>query len=293
MLKAIGSFFYVLATLISIILGIHFVIEKFYPYLSNDARIGYFFIILISVALFVENWYIKTKWFRNNRYGKALSYLNNGFSELHQINRPNSDEISIVEIKSGLRALCNSLSRSFSHITRTKSSVCIKILQKIEGSNPSDFEVRTLCRDDHSYSKRDYDRKEPNKLSKNEAFTHIMNNLDKPLEDYFMSNRLPLLVNYSNTSFDIYGKPAESILNPMRYMHWPLPYKSTIVVPIIPFKNANSNTMERNDFVCGFLCVDSSSYGAFRLHHDVDLMNGIADGLYNTIIKLKELSDVN
>ena len=104
-----------------------------------------------------------------------------------------------------------------------------------------------------------------------------------------MSNQLPFLFDYKNSSLELYDDYAdEKAFFPfkvfLRYWRWPLPYKSSIVVPICP----GISTERSKETLLGFLCVDSPRLFAFKREFDVDIMNGVADGLYNVILKLKE-----
>ncbi len=71
----------------------------------------------------------------------------------------------------------------------------------------------------------------------------------------------------------------------LRNWKWPLPYKSTIVVPICPIEE---NTLAG---LVGFLCVDSTRNLAFKKDYDVELLLGIAEGIYNTVREM--LSEQN
>ena len=68
----------------------------------------------------------------------------------------------------------------------------------------------------------------------------------------------------------------------LRFLRWPLKYRSTIVVPIRPPHN------KPNDPIVGFFCVDSRTTGAFNVETDLPLIQCVSDNLYGLIKKLSE-----
>jgi hypothetical protein len=68
----------------------------------------------------------------------------------------------------------------------------------------------------------------------------------------------------------------------IRQLSWPLQYRSTIVVPLLPLSANDQN----EDALRGFLCIDSPRMVAFYEQYDVEILKGLADGLYNKIDKL-------
>ena len=71
-----------------------------------------------------------------------------------------------------------------------------------------------------------------------------------------------------------------------RKWNWPLWYKSTLIVPIVPLI-ANDQSQEA---IRGFLCADSRSEGIFNKYYDVDILKGVADGIYNQIDLIHQLT---
>ena len=65
---------------------------------------------------------------------------------------------------------------------------------------------------------------------------------------------------------------------------WPLPYKSNIVVPIVPLNTTNLKETRLQ----GYLCLDSSRSNAFDMDMDVQIMLGIADGIDPAIRKVSQ-----
>ena len=65
-----------------------------------------------------------------------------------------------------------------------------------------------------------------------------------------------------------------------------MPYKSTLIVPIVPLI-ANEQSL---DAIRGFLCADSPNEGIFNKYYDVEIMKGVADGIYNQIDFIQQLT---
>lgn len=104
-----------------------------------------------------------------------------------------------------------------------------------------------------------------------------------------MSNNLPYFWDYRNTGFEHYGEPQEIripfIDNFFRDWRWPLPYKSTISVPICGLHE------DESDSIIGFLCIDSPNRGAFRKDFDFELLKGLADGIAPVLNQLQQHQD--
>lgn len=80
-------------------------------------------------------------------------------------------------------------------------------------------------------------------------------------------------------------KPLSILENVMRRKFWPLKYRSTLVVPIVPLLADEQS----QDKIRGFLCIDSPREGRFNKTVDVDILRGVSDGLFNQIDKLYQL----
>lgn len=249
--------------------------------LLPETQLAVLFIGFFAFYFFVAHILTRAKWERKSRYADALSRLNRGFEEIHYLNRCEAT-ISKEQVITSFQKLCDSLVEVFTLLTNSPCSACIKIFK---ASSPNVLVFETLCRDKSVSRERtlnDIRSKEQNishALDKNTAFSKAFHSNKR----YFLSNRLPFLDGYDNTSFNLYGRPKG--LNPItRMRYWPLPYKSAIVVPITPAKITSTNS----DLI-GFLCIDSPKMGVFRAEYDVDIMVGVADGIYNTLKRFKDI----
>ena len=189
------------------------------------------------------------------------------------------------------------LAQAFSLITGTQCSACIKAMESTSefAALPRDARTRpyvhTLCRDAGSIDREFgpapeergiYQMEEPpdgftHFIDQNTDFEHILMSTGTP-KRLFFSNNLPALRGYKNSSFHYYGQPADGSFR--RNRTWPLPYKSTIVVPI----SRRSLQLNQAYELKGFLCVDSRSRNVFADRYDLDIMQSIG----RTLVPLLE-----
>lgn len=261
-------------TLLIALAGLYVFVTTHWPKFSQDGRLAVVFLSLLFAGFLLENIRLKSILTRDARYSEGLHHLNEGFSKIHHVENEEMPELNTVI--SACEHLCKDVAHVFTLITGTPCSVSIKTLAK--GSDPDAphrLKAETFARD------RRGDRGTgtvENWIDKNSDFLHILEKIGSAKGKYFFSNNLPGRKNYRNTSFAAYGEPPEIRL--LRYWRWPLPYKSTVVVPICPSGYGSSSTL------LGFLCVDSPNLGAFKKDHDVDLLQGVADGLFNLLNRM-------
>jgi hypothetical protein len=63
---------------------------------------------------------------------------------------------------------------------------------------------------------------------------------------------------------------------------------SEIVVPVTPMIAFKQN---RKSELLGFLCVDCSKKNVFNKRYDIPLIQGVADGIYDLLEKIKILQE--
>ena len=102
----------------------------------------------------------------------------------------------------------------------------------------------------------------------------------------FFAHFLPWKYDYTNTRLSNWPPKKIPLINFLiRQLNWPLPYKSTIVVPLLPLSvNEHDDKALR-----GYLCIDSPRNNAFNKQYDIEILKGLADGLYNKIDKLYDI----
>jgi hypothetical protein len=243
------------------------------------------FIFLIVVFSVLLNVYLVAERKRTSRFLKSLkqhivplrtSLYGHQFSPPEDIHTPRGPDVQKM-----CKFILAQIADAFTQITGSPCAVSIKII------TPNDKTcVRTLYRDPLSYVNRSITDGVDYSITDNTAFDYIQRKF--PFTDkvpYFFSNSLPFEKHYNNHSTSIYArrqwKWAQFCNNrwhfsPMRYLTWPLPYKSTIVAPVcpcIPFQRTQDNLI-------GFLCVDSPNLRAFKEPGDADLLIYVAADLY-------------
>ncbi|WP_420147644.1 hypothetical protein [Spirosoma sp.] len=224
---------------------------------------------------------------RKTRYANALNDLNRGFEEIHSLTDINS--IDNEKFLMRFNSLCDSLSDAFTKITETTCAVSIKIMQETGNEPHKIVSFITLCRDKNSSTDRsslDDKAKEKgvfHELIRNTAYREAFANTER----FYFNNYLPFDYDFQSTMFDVCDqKPAK--MNPlMRWHQWPLKYKSGIVIAISPPISRISQASHTKNSIIGFLCVDSNSMGAFHRIYDVQLLKGVASGIYNTLVVFK------
>ena len=260
--------------------------------LAPETTWAVIFLGVMMLWFFGDSLQLRSRLKRKARYADAISRLNRGFQEIHHLARRQKQQAGTISEDTIVRhvtELCNRLTEIFTDVTRGTCSVCVKVLRS--DSETGALDVETLCRNSDADNRRLMaDRESESKgivhtISDNTAFSQAMASVDRASTRGFMSNALPLLELYKNTSFEVYGKPQGFL---SRILNWPLPYKSTIVVPIVP---SHPEETEKKSKVLGFLCVDCEKmgFGVFRSDVDYDIMIGVADGMYNTLSEFKHV----
>lgn len=272
MLKILKSYILSFIVIFSSIIAIYYFMKDVSANTPDIAKFGYIIIGFFAICHFLESLYLKSKWGRNTKYGEVLSIINEAYSNIHHLkfNEINDEKVGVKAFSN----FCDAVSKSFSIISGVNCAVTIKLLERDSINNKEIIETMDFCRNRDSIKKRHPKRDEKinHSLQINTDFHHIFENFGTPKGDCFFSNRLPLLLNYSNSSFKRYGEPTT--FYPLRLVKWPLPYKSTIVVPICPKGAKNDSEL------IGYLCVDCKKMFAFKIDYDVDLLKGISDGIF-------------
>jgi hypothetical protein len=222
-----------------------------------------------------------------NFYGEAIIILKDVFSKFHFLRK-----IEVVENKDLMVALiflCNNIKELFEKRFKNNYSVSIKVLaNNVDLNNVTAYaELVTLCRDESSYKRRSQPQGIVHNIFENTCFTEIFHNIDDPNKSHYINNDLPEDKYYKNTSFNIYGALPENTNTDERRKSWTLPYRSELVVPITPIE---PNNIDRKKQFLGYLCVDCNEEDAFHSKYDVSLLKGVADGIFDIIMKDKDVN---
>lgn len=260
----------------------------FFNNLSTEGWIAVLFMGVISLYFVVYNFWLLTRYRKKTRYADAYGAINIGFSHLHRLRRIDNPQIN--QILPELARLCDEMSYAFARIYGTRIGICIKFIVNDNGRPRCETLVR------NSYSNAQSRKSGSQDVTKhwidaNSDFEFIYSNFDNDNVDtsYYLEQHLPTCRDYKNTRLRTGWKQKSYFPFPEKYArkwNWPLPYKSTLIVPIVPLI-ANDQSQ---DAIRGFLCADSSSEGIFNKYYDVDIMKGVADGIYNQIDLIHQLT---
>lgn len=174
------------------------------------------------------------------------------------------------------------ISEAFSLATGTRIGVCLKKVVLETTSNRC--RVEDVCRDPKSKDRGERSRVRPDGrpvqhwVETNTAFKRTWTAVGFPAgAQYFLCNNLPGEPHYQNTSFEIYGEPHPqgTVARTFGWRDgWTLPYKSTLVVPVLGTAKVDGSTV-----VLGYLGLDSASINVFDTRYDVPLLRIFAEFL--------------
>lgn len=184
-------------------------------------------------------------------------------------------EKCITEFSNICQHLCTSLSR-FHNVT---ISACISYVSR--NSNDNKAYTNTLSRDINSSHQRQQVASIYNTfgyISENTDFSYIFESIkNTPIDEvYYFNNSIPLNLHYKNSHLhESWKKHYYSWYGLIpRIFNWKLPYRSTIVVPIVPINNQKQDSIE------GFLCVDCPRMWVFSEKYDVPILKELASSLH-------------
>lgn len=197
---------------------------------------------------------------------------------LHMISEVSRQNTSKTNVQKGIEQLseiCQKVSAGMRKYHTPNISVCIQYINK---DNLGPY-VKVLCR--NTDSKKRHDKRPISALTKdyineNTDFQYIipMLSIVNSEKIYYINNALPFSPFYRNSRFSkskrikYYGHLGIFY----RICDWELPYKSTLVVPIIE-ENKGTCTIQ------GFLSIDSPKYFSFSRKYDLPIIRHLADAL--------------
>lgn len=235
---------------------------------------------IICIIFVIRDAIVQRRLIQFEGYSRAYKNISLGFSQLHELSRPGIGLVTQKDILKKMEGLCSSLADGFKLITGySEISVCIKIMA--EDANDR-IHLFTFCRDNRNQILRPTGEAEEKKhyLNENTDFELIKQKLRDPNGDFFLSNNLCWKREYINSRLPDDWHTMSSINRLYkRIFDWPLKYKSTIVVPILPLDATNRGYAQ----LVGFVCIDGPKPFLFKKRYDVDILRGVADGIFNTV----------
>lgn len=207
---------------------------------------------------------------------------------LHFKNNP----ASIEHVQQGLHnmsEICQHISAAFRKYHAPDVAVCIHYLNVDENQR---YYVNVLCRNTET-KKRHTSAPPPafdkDFLEENTDFNSLFPKLKthKISEIYYLNNFLPYSPFYRNSHFSEEKQKSYYKLFGIfhRIFNWELPYKSTLVVPLITIQSERIRHLE------GFLSIDSPKLWAFSLSYDLPIILTIAEAIA-PIVKIYNQSNL-
>lgn len=213
-------------------------------------------------------------------YGDAIIHLKYAFSYVHHLRK--TSNVTDKEIGEAMLVVCDSIKTIFDSKTKSPCAVSIKLPLSGAISTSSETQtqftevIRTICRDTASQSRNTETQK---------AIRHTIVGNTPYLKILLLagssSNSRPFF--YSN--HDIRNSRDYESTSRAGYTNQCLPYNSQLVIPIMPIMPTES---EQNK-IAGFLVIDSNSNYTFGDKYDIGILEGVADGLYDVIMRLNDL----
>ena len=251
-------------------------IQTFHPlaWWKNLIVLGLSLVALFSlfyIFYFARNAY---GWIHNitveSIWGEVVRGLADVYAHIHEIER--KETITEKDVADALSTFCNKVKLLFDK--KTNSNCCVSI--KVPISHFSDsgewqsIQVKNVSRDQSHISERDTpDYKDANHdIVSNTAYSYIISMVIKESSKprVYLDNDVLSNPNYLTSS-----------------NRTEIPYKSELVVPIIPSRYKKLEEV----FFGGFLCIDSNKKDSFdKEHYDIPMTIGLADGLYSIIHRL-------
>lgn len=274
-----SALFLLISFLFSFISPFKIIQENFYQRYSLSTFLLNLFIILIIVYII---FFVKVlKKINYNVYGEAIILINQSFAQLHKYNKDKNKKTIEEKSKSLLDILnlfCNNLSNIFTIISNSKCNASIKIIL----NNGTDPEIKNIAANDEKRKNRietDAYRNIKHTLYNNTPYILIVNKItNNEYPFYYLNNNVNNSKDYINSS-----KELDKGL---------YPYNSEYVVPIIPSLGVNNHISQ----ILGFICIDSTKENAFiigKQNYYMEILNGIADGVYIIIEKIIEQNKQN
>jgi hypothetical protein len=235
----------------------------------NEARLGFIAVTAYAGGLLLLYTLQQFFYSRKARYPEALESIRQAASTVRQP-FDNTDACLAV-----LKEIVREASEAFTLISGARVNACVKCVTE-DQSSPGRFRVIDFCRDPKSAGRRGQSQVR-HWVDFNTDFDYLWRHAGTPRGEFFLAHDLTHAYDYRNTSFEIYGLPNRwnfPLVGPLvRALQWPLPYKSTLVVPI-------GQPEKRELAVVGYFCLDCRNRWAFNARYDVPLLRAFAELCY-------------
>lgn len=233
------------------------------------ATLFYLFYFLRNAYGWIHNVTVESIW------GEIITVLAEVYAMIHEVER--KEKVTENDIAKVLGGFCNKVKKLFDKKTNSKCCVSIKVpISNYSASGQwMNIQVKNIARDQDHISERDTQEYKDahHDISGNTAYVHILSLVIKQSSkpNIYLDNDV-----HANPNYDTTSNRKE------------IPYKSELVVPILPTKYKKLEDV----WFGGFLCIDSEKKNSFDANrYDVPMTIGLADGLYSIMQKLLSLNE--
>jgi len=216
----------------------------------------------------------------DSNWGETVKDLALAYAVIHELER-NSKVITLKDIALALSTFCDVVKKIFDRLSDSNCCVSIKvpISNYLDSGEWNSILVKNVARDKKHILERDTDeyKTASHDILGNTAYSRVISLVLKESSKPHV---------YLNNNVDPAKDPNYATTSPESNERKSIPYKSELVVPIIPTKYSKLSEV----MFGGFLCIDSDKCDAFDAdHYDVAMTQGLADGLYILMLRLLEL----
>lgn len=239
---------------------------------------------------------------RKQTYGDLLKKLNDCFTNVHSLNKlyvigseiDRSTPQGEVKYQKFVQRysdifdfmheqFCNVLQEHFNKVKRANCVVSIDFLKK----HTNDVNVLPvtplICSYESAIKKKsgiESNLKKTNHVISNTGYTHLISDF------HTIKNNTSDMSYIQDT---IQRRWKQNVYLSTKCLRGGV-LQSEIIVPILPIEFESSNPHTNPEMV-GFIHVGASKRMRFNRHYDLDVLNGVADGIYDAIIKHRILNN--
>ncbi|MEO1626160.1 MAG: hypothetical protein AAFV25_13465, partial [Bacteroidota bacterium] len=200
-------------------------------------------------------------------YQKATEAVLTGIAKTNQIAR--DSQANRRQGRESLDFFLTKFTEALRLIKPYHYSVCLELAYEEDG----EVYVQTICHDDKGLMPErrfKQEKRHTRMITKDSAHTAILKKIDNNIEvNFYLANSLLKLSDYHDPLFSVYGNDyytnkgfPPKMSEKEKRENWPLPYKSILVLPILPVRNKELLGEEDLKYL-GFLSIRAKEENAF------------------------------
>lgn len=273
-----------------IITVIGFLLTGFGSYLSyvsyykiediKDTLVSFCLLMTTILAIGWYHFFHKAMILKSVHNGR--NHIDEALSMIMELEHNHKNKTHVEKGIIALSEICQEVSHGMRKYHSPEISICIHYTNTDTSGR---HYVNTLCRNTESRKrpkKRPKSNAEHDYFSENTDFAVILEkSYYMPIDQlFYINNFLPLSPYYRNSHFSEHmRKKYYSRFGWIARMYnWELPYKSTLVVPLV-FSDNNRDT------IVGFLSLDSPKMWSFSITYDLPIVQSIATAMAPIVFK--------